>query len=70
MFLCQQPEIQWIMDNKGIKAARMCATLLPKCGDWEEVNGWNIDIPDGKPDPEEPVLPEVQTFTACILSHT
>ena len=43
-----------------MKASRMCSLFFQgKCGDWEEVNNWDITIPDGKPTPEEPILPPV-----------
>ena len=47
------------MDNKGLKASRFCAlTFQGTCGDWEEVNDWHIEIPNGKPEPEEPTMPD------------
>jgi len=53
------PEIKYMMDNKGLVASRVCSLFLQgKCGDWEIVNNWEIEIPPGKPEPEEPKLPE------------
>jgi hypothetical protein len=47
-------------DNKGIKAGQFCALVLQgQCGDWEEVNDWELPIPEGKPEVEDPVLPPV-----------
>lgn len=52
------PEFKWMMDNKGFTAKQFCALVLQgKCGAWEEVNDWEIPIPDGKPEPQEPTLP-------------
>ena len=54
------PELLWIMDNHGLTGKKFCALVLQgKCGDWEEVNDWKIEIPTGKPPIEEPVLPPV-----------
>ena len=49
-----------MMDNKGLKASRVCSLVLQgKCGDWEILNNWEIEVPPGKPEPEEPTLPSV-----------
>ena len=51
------------MDNKGLKASRVCSLVLQgKCGDWEILNNWEIEVPPGKPEPEEPTLPSVITL--------
>ena len=56
------------MDNRGIKAKRFCSILLGgHCGDWEEVNNWDISLPEGKPEPEEPVLPANGSATYKVL---
>ena len=56
------------MDNKGITARKLCAlTLQGKCGDWEEVNNWNVRIPEGKPEPVEPELPPVHFIAFTLL---
>ena len=56
------------MDNRGIKAKRFCSILLGgQCGDWEEVNNWEINLPEGKPEPEEPVLPPVSGINLFLM---
>ena len=56
------------MDNRGIKAKRFCSIMLGgHCGDWEEVNNWDIPLPAGKPEPIEPTLPENGSATYKIL---
>jgi hypothetical protein len=58
-----QPEFKYMMDNKGLKASRVCSLVLQgKCGDWEILNNWEIEVPPGKPEPEEPTLPPVITL--------
>ena len=63
-----QPEIKWIMDNRGLKAKRFCSILLGgRCGDWEEVNGWDVSLPEGKPEPQDPVLPANGSVSYKVL---
>ena len=58
-----QNEIKYILDNTDITARKFCAVVFqPKCGDWEELNNWEIEVPPGKPEPEEPELPPVTTI--------
>ena len=46
--------------NNNIHGGQFCALALGgKCGAWEEVNNWDLEVPDGKPPVEEPSKPEV-----------
>ncbi len=56
-----QPELLYMHEhNNNIHGGQFCALALGgKCGAWEEVNNWDLEVPDGKPPVEEPSKPEV-----------
>jgi sphingomyelin phosphodiesterase len=67
------PIVEFVVKNKTprITAGEVCAAVLGKgCGAWEEINNWTVDLPELKPEVENPVAPPEGTPVKKILHIT
>jgi len=67
------PIVEFVVKNRTprIRAGEVCAAILGVgCGAWEEINDWTVDLPEGKPEVETPVLPPADSPVTKILHIT
>ncbi len=58
-----QPSLVYMYNNtEGFDANRFCGIILGgDCGSAQELNSWEVTVPDGKPPVEQPKMPDVRS---------